>query len=251
MHRSGKRSAFTLIELLVVIAIIAILAAILFPVFAKAREKARQTSCLSNEKQLGLGLLQYVQDYDESFPSQVDVSGTNYSNAPYKTPLGTQVTWDLMIYPYTKSMALIRCPDDPGAPVTLTSDAGGGGAVERSYAIPTQIVDFMASSKGATLGQVTAPAITVLLAERALCSNAANWQGCADIQSLGDQVGFPNGVWPHVSKNVANFLFSDGHAKSVVGTGGNPYPKLPGYVNYWGTNGTNGANCDHLQAFPQ
>src|ERR1700742_4223315 len=63
-----QRNAFTLIELLVVIAIIAILAAILFPVFAQAREAARKTSCLSNTKQLGLGIMQYVQDYDETYP---------------------------------------------------------------------------------------------------------------------------------------------------------------------------------------
>ena len=65
---SRKNAAFTLIELLVVIAIIAILAAILFPVFAQARDKARQTSCLSNMKQLGLGEMMYIQDYDETFP---------------------------------------------------------------------------------------------------------------------------------------------------------------------------------------
>ena len=71
MRNLRSRRAFTLIELLVVIAIIAILAAILFPVFAQAREKARQTSCLSNVKQLGLGWMLYIQDYDETFAPHV------------------------------------------------------------------------------------------------------------------------------------------------------------------------------------
>lgn len=94
-----KINGFTLIELLVVIAIIAILAAILFPVFAKVREKARQTSCTSNLKQLGLAVTQYVQDNDETFPSGV---------AGFTDGRG----WAGEIYPYVKSTGVYKCPDD-------------------------------------------------------------------------------------------------------------------------------------------
>lgn len=92
MHTSRKSSAFTLIELLVVIAIIAILAAILFPVFAQVREKARQISCVSNEKQLGLALMQYTQDNDETFPM-----------SQYFDPSGAPHDWTNAIYPYIKN----------------------------------------------------------------------------------------------------------------------------------------------------
>ncbi|MDR3707646.1 MAG: DUF1559 domain-containing protein [Capsulimonadaceae bacterium] len=94
-----KPKAFTLIELLVVIAIIAILAAILFPVFATAREKARQTSCLNNEKQLGLALIQYSQDYDECLP------GGTWNQ-------GASMGWAGQVYPFVKSPNAFRCPDD-------------------------------------------------------------------------------------------------------------------------------------------
>ena len=107
----GKRSAFTLIELLVVIAIIAILAAILFPVFAKAREKARQTMCLSNGKQLGLGLMMYVQDNDEIMPPSLKkqpsinggaAAGDYWCREPY----------DAQIRSYTKSDGVYACPSN-------------------------------------------------------------------------------------------------------------------------------------------
>src|SRR5690349_8547163 len=97
-YRKSKAVGFTLIELLVVIAIIAILAAILFPVFAQAREKARQTSCLSNMKQLGLSVLMYVQDYDEVYPIGVLNDWNN--------------SWPVAVQPYIKSIDLFRCPSD-------------------------------------------------------------------------------------------------------------------------------------------
>jgi len=103
-----SRRGFTLIELLVVIAIIAILAAILFPVFAQAREKARGISCLSNNKQVGLAFMQYVQDYDETFPPSRIALSPNDS--------GTRTTpWTVQIYPYMKNIQIVECPSDTTA----------------------------------------------------------------------------------------------------------------------------------------
>ncbi|GAB4451473.1 MAG: hypothetical protein OHK0029_00690 [Armatimonadaceae bacterium] len=114
--RSRRASGFTLIELLVVIAIIAILAAILFPVFAQAREKARQTSCLSNMKQLMLGALMYQQDYDETWHKlrhdhrSRTPGGTNYDDNPGGTD--QQFGWEEMLMPYLKNGGILKCPSD-------------------------------------------------------------------------------------------------------------------------------------------
>ena len=115
-----RNHGFTLIELLVVIAIIALLAAILFPVFAQARESARRTSCLSNQKQIGLGLLQYSQDYDEAMVSAwygpvLQPSGNNGYDGSSSTK--NLYKWMDAIYPYVKNEQVFNCPSDPNVPI--------------------------------------------------------------------------------------------------------------------------------------
>ncbi|MDR3711008.1 MAG: DUF1559 domain-containing protein [Capsulimonadaceae bacterium] len=145
-HASVPPSGFTLIELLIVIAIIAILAAILFPVFATAREKARQTACLSNLKQIGLAYTQYEQDYDETCPNGSD-------------PWGSGQGWAGQIYPYIKSTQVFLCPDDTGAGDIC------------SYAVNDNIVPAPPGASSTTipvawpLSRFSSPARTVLLCE--------------------------------------------------------------------------------------
>jgi prepilin-type N-terminal cleavage/methylation domain-containing protein len=126
-----KRRGFTLIELLVVIAIIAILAAILFPVFARAREAARRTTCLSNCKQIGLGLLMYVQDYDETFPWLGEDYRHNNNNTGFSTnlPAGPPnlnnvrgLFMEYTLYPYIKNYGLFGCPTLRPDPIKFGAD---------------------------------------------------------------------------------------------------------------------------------
>ena len=140
-----KIKGFTLIELLVVIAIISIIAAIIFPVFAEIREKARQTSCTSNMKQVGLGLIQYRQDNDEAMPTGFIYQG------------GIQVAgagWAGPTYPYIKNTGVFKCPDDPTSPVV----AANAIFYPVSYALNSNVA-------GLTSAAQQAPASTVMLYE--------------------------------------------------------------------------------------
>jgi len=133
MRPHSLRSAFTLIELLVVIAIIAILAAILFPVFAQAREKARSTACLYNVKQMGTATQMYVQDYDERLFFRASATSPSVSRTGAIVPSAQQpsVLWWNALAPYTKNTQILRCPSDPQpAP---SKDPNGAATILRSY----------------------------------------------------------------------------------------------------------------------
>src|SRR5471032_2451039 len=108
--RRSQRAGFTLIELLVVIAIIAILASILFPVFARARENARRASCQSNLKQIGLAVAQYTQDYDEKLPIHDSYPGSNWSSITDFMLTTSNCNFFAGIYPYLKSVQVLNCP---------------------------------------------------------------------------------------------------------------------------------------------
>jgi prepilin-type N-terminal cleavage/methylation domain-containing protein/prepilin-type processing-associated H-X9-DG protein len=161
------QSGFTLIELLVVIAIIAILAAILFPVFAQAREKARQASCLSNEKQIGLALLMYVQDYDEQFPVGSKLGFLN--GAGTVNPYAEGVGWAGQVYPYTKSAQILKCPDDS----TSNVNASGGVAAlypasylyNRNIALNPADASFSAAATTVALAEVKGVQANVIAAD--------------------------------------------------------------------------------------
>jgi len=204
------RRGFTLIELLVVIAIIAILAAILFPVFAKAREKARQTSCLNNIKQIGLGMLQYCQDYDEKMPRFYYDLGAG--NGP-TDPLGSQwssggrYAWQNLVYPYIKNSQVWICPSS-----TQSSPF-------QCYTFPQR---HLGEQGGLALGTMTRPAEIFFT-----CDGGFNTHYCP--------VHYPtteaNNVAWSIHNEGANYAFLDGHGKWVHSS------KAKGDGDMWGCSG--------------
>lgn len=224
------RKGFTLIELLAVIAIIAILAAILFPVFARAREKARQASCQSNLKQLALGILMYAQDYDEMLPREV---AWDYSGLVWHW-------WDTVM-PYVKNVQLYRCPTTRRSQMNI-QPAPPGGQTWWSVGIPIVSYGFnlklMRDDKPycppgdawrntAALGEVKRPAEAFLIGDASgvdLCwriwklswAEVCGWElaNCGDI-TLWDNPDYTR------HNGGSNIAFVDGHvkwlaAKSIV-----------------------------------
>src|SRR2546428_819474 len=171
-----RDAAFTLIELLVVIAIIAILAAILFPVFAQARESARKTTCLSNLKQLGIGWMMYVSDYDEqAIPWTLRLGNTDLNDAN-----GVSLSWDRLIQPYVKSNAVLACPSDTGSTKPVLP---GIGLVIRSYTYPGSLGGGWCNwTPPRAMATVTQPSMTIMLIERDNCGyvkGGRQWEWCS------------------------------------------------------------------------
>jgi prepilin-type N-terminal cleavage/methylation domain-containing protein/prepilin-type processing-associated H-X9-DG protein len=193
--RSG-RQAFTLIELLVVIAIIAILAAILFPVFAQARAKARQTLCLSNVKQIGLALIMYSSDYDDKSlrVAKIGWDGTNYTYIDI-------MPWVPQIYPYVKNRDVFHCP-------SRTQGAADPPETDSHYVLNAYFATEM------PMGMVVRPAESITFAERG--DDPVN-TGQAFDEMLTYSPWSPMQFWPFLKperhNDGANYGFADGHAK--------------------------------------
>jgi len=201
------RRGFTLIELLVVIAIIAILAAILFPVFARAREKARQASCQSNEKQIMLTILMYAQDYDQRIMTgRNGLTDPNFGGACRNMGTDPYMTWRIVIQPYVKNEQLFVCPSLPNGgsennPALRHYDVPRG-----SYALNNRFCGCCGIRNWAEIDAIKAPAQQIVVSDDSVNVDSHPW--CF--------LTHPEYPWncarqPH--NGGANYGFLDGHVK--------------------------------------
>ena len=204
-HRHTARG-FTLIELLVVIAIIAILAAILFPVFARARENARRASCQSNLKQIGLGIMQYTQDYDEKLPIIKPFNGVDNYVVDYANSTDYGVLKP--IFPYTKSWQLYLCPS--ATPATGTFAPSGNS--NTNYLSNGVVI----TPTGMNVAAIPSSAELIVMQEK-----AQSWYyDCQQPERVagGDRNRvwywlYPPGKYSDIHFDGGNLLYADGHVK--------------------------------------
>lgn len=230
-----SRHAFTLIELLVVIAIIAILAAILFPVFAQAREKARAIACLSNCRQIGMALAIYVEDYDEKYPQEHPDCGNppvcDANGALEGTDYGSPFD---KILPYvaskdSRNTGLYICPDDPDPHGKAVLDANGNCPAQPGQAAgppPGPLTSFVLNAYylfGAIEAQIDVPAQAIYIAERRTKPATSTtefcdvhyhpWLGEVEIPTGPNDTIDPISIQSDRHTQGSNYVFADGHAK--------------------------------------
>ena len=228
-----RQSAFTLIELLVVIAIIAILAAILFPVFAQAREKARGISCLSNEKQIGTATMMYVQDYDETYFNQPWPGGTPAAESGYFLDCagqpGCQPThFAVLLYPYIKNGQVFACPSFSGTTYTASFRLWAEGDATKKKIVPFSAYgvneELLGSFTPKTMAGIENTASIGLIGEN---DYIFSWRNCmlgpADTKvrkywTIGSTPDYFYYQTPPRHTGGMNFVFADGHAKYAKGT---------------------------------